>query len=172
MTQPTILMLCRLPEAQGDQLDQLGIVHRAFESDDKEALFTSIKEDVSIIITTAGVRCDGALMAKFPNLRLVANYGVGYDGVETAHAAANSITVTNTPEVLTEEVADTALGLLLMTVRGLPQAELYLRTGKMGSKRALPTQPVISSNPHAWHLWFGSHRYGNRQKSGSFWDAD
>ena len=141
MTQPTILMLCRLPEAQGDQLDQLGIVHRAFESDDKEALFTSIKEDVSIIITTAGVRCDGALMAKFPNLRLVANYGVGYDGVETAHAAANSITVTNTPDVLTEEVADTALGLLLMTVRELPQAERYLRTGKWGAKGPYPLSP-------------------------------
>ena len=141
MTQPTILMLCRLPEAQGDQLDQLGTVHRTFESDDKEALFTSIKQDVTIIITTAGVRCDGTFMAKFPNLKLVANLGVGYDGVETAYAAANGITVTNTPDVLNDEVADTALGLLLMTVRELPQAERYLRAGKWGAKGHYPLTP-------------------------------
>ena len=141
MTQPTILMLCRLPEAQSNQLDQLGTVHRAFESDDKEALFTSIKQDVTIIITTAGVRCDGAFMAKFPKLMLVANLGVGYDGIETAYAAANGITVTNTPDVLTDEVADTALGLLLMTVRELPQAERYLRAGKWGAKGSYPLTP-------------------------------
>ena len=141
MTQPTILMLCRLPEAQSNQLDQLGTVHRAFESDDKEALFTSIKQDVTIIITTAGIRCDGAFMAKFPKLKLVANLGVGYDGIETAYAAENGITVTNTPDVLNDEVADTALGLLLMTVRELPQAERYLRAGKWGAEGHYPLTP-------------------------------
>ncbi|MEP3628958.1 MAG: 2-hydroxyacid dehydrogenase [Hyphomicrobiales bacterium] len=142
MTQPTILMLCPLPEDQDKQLAQLGTVHRTFSREETEALDASVKEDVTIITTTVSVRCDGALMAKFPNLKLVANFGVGYDGVETAYAAANGITVTNTPDVLTEEVADTALGLLLMTVRELPQAERYLRAGKWGAKGPYPLTPA------------------------------
>ena len=142
MTQPTILMLCPLPEEQDKQLDQIGTVHRAFGRDDKEALYASIKDDVTVIATTAGVTCDGSFMAKFPNLKLVANLGVGYDAIETAYAAANGITVTNTPDVLTPEVADTALGLLLMTVRELPQAERYLRAGKWGAKGPYPLTPL------------------------------
>jgi lactate dehydrogenase-like 2-hydroxyacid dehydrogenase len=55
---------------------------------------------------------------------------VGYDHIDAKWAAARGIVVTNTPDVLTEEVADTALGLLLCTVRELPQAERYLRAGK------------------------------------------
>jgi len=141
MTQPTILMLCVLPEEHDKQLDQLGTVHRTFSREETDALDASIKEDVTVITTTAGVTCDGAFMAKFPNLKLVANLGVGYDGIETSYAAANGITVTNTPDVLTDEVADTALGLLLMTVRELPQAERYLRAGKWGAKGHYPLTP-------------------------------
>ncbi|MEP1443854.1 MAG: 2-hydroxyacid dehydrogenase [Hyphomicrobiales bacterium] len=142
MSQPTILMLSPLPEAQDKQLEQLGNVHRAYSHDDKEALYDAIKNDVTIITTFVNVTCDGVLMAKFPNLKLVANFGVGYDGVETAYAAANGITVTNTPDVLTDEVADTALGLLLMTVRELPQAERYLRAGKWGASGPYPLTPA------------------------------
>jgi len=71
-----------------------------------------------------------ALMERMPKLEIIANFGVGYDGVDLAYAARHGIVVTNTPEVLTEEVADTALGLLLMTVRELSAAERYLREGK------------------------------------------
>jgi lactate dehydrogenase-like 2-hydroxyacid dehydrogenase len=73
---------------------------------------------------------DRAFLDRFPNLEIVANFGVGYDGIDLKHAAARGIVVTNTPDVLTEEVADTALGLLLMTVRELSAAERYLRDGK------------------------------------------
>jgi lactate dehydrogenase-like 2-hydroxyacid dehydrogenase len=70
------------------------------------------------------------LMQRFPKLELVSTFGVGYDHVDAKWAGAHGITVTNTPDVLNEEVADTALGLLLSTVRELPQAERYLRAGK------------------------------------------
>jgi lactate dehydrogenase-like 2-hydroxyacid dehydrogenase len=75
-------------------------------------------------------RMDGALMARFPKLEFVSSFGVGYDNIDVKYAAQHGITVSNTPEVLTEEVADTALGLLLCTVREFPQAERYLRAGK------------------------------------------
>jgi lactate dehydrogenase-like 2-hydroxyacid dehydrogenase len=69
-------------------------------------------------------------MSRFPRLEIVASFGVGYDHVDAVWAGAHGITVTNTPDVLTEEVADTALGLLLCTVREFPQAERYLRSGR------------------------------------------
>ena len=64
-----------------------------------------------------------------PRLEIVSTFGVGYDHIDVAWAGAHGVTVTNTPDVLTEEVADTALGLLLCTVREFPQAERYLRAG-------------------------------------------
>src|SRR5207237_8102159 len=72
---------------------------------------------------------DGALMARFPKLEIVSSFGVGYDHIDAKWAGAHGVMVTNTPDVLNEEVADTALGLLLSTVRHLPQAERYLRAG-------------------------------------------
>ncbi len=72
----------------------------------------------------------GELMQKLPRLEIVSSFGVGYDNVDTKYAGAHGITVTNTPDVLNEEVADTALGLLLSTVRQLPQIDRYVRTGQ------------------------------------------
>ncbi len=81
---------------------------------------------------------DGALIDTLPKLEIVANFGVGYDGIDLAASAARGIIVTNTPDVLTEEVADTALGLLLMTVRELAAAERHLRAGKWASDGPYP----------------------------------
>jgi lactate dehydrogenase-like 2-hydroxyacid dehydrogenase len=81
-------------------------------------------------VAATAERIDGAFMSHFPQLELVSSFGVGYDHVDAAWAGAHGITVTNTPDVLTEEVADTALGLLLCTVREFPQAERHLRAGK------------------------------------------
>src|SRR5499433_2587107 len=79
-------------------------------------------------------RVDGPFMSRFPRLEIISSFGVGYDHVDAAWAGAHGITVTNTPDVLTEEVADTALGLLLCTAREFPQAERYLRAGKWPQK--------------------------------------
>ena len=79
-------------------------------------------------------RVDGPFMTRFPRLEIISSFDVGYDHVDAAWAGAHGITVTNTPDVLTEEVADTALGLLLCTVREFPQAERYLRAGKWPQK--------------------------------------
>jgi lactate dehydrogenase-like 2-hydroxyacid dehydrogenase len=79
-------------------------------------------------------RVNGAFMTRFPKLEIVSSFGVGYDHVDADWAGKHGITVTNTPDVLTEEVADTALGLLLCTVREFPQAERYVRAGKWAQK--------------------------------------
>jgi lactate dehydrogenase-like 2-hydroxyacid dehydrogenase len=73
---------------------------------------------------------DEAYMQRFPSLEIISSFGVGYDHIDAKAAARLGIIATNTPGVLDDEVADTALGLMLMTVRQLPQAERYLRAGK------------------------------------------
>ncbi len=75
-------------------------------------------------------RFDADLMDRLPKLEIIANFGVGYDSIDANAAAERNIIVTNTPDVLTEEVADLAVGLLLCTVRELPQADRHLRAGK------------------------------------------
>lgn len=79
-----------------------------------------------------------ALIDALPNLEIIANYGVGYDSVDARHAATRDVMVTNTPDVLTEEVADTAMGLLLNTVRELRAAENWLRAGKWVAEGPFP----------------------------------
>jgi lactate dehydrogenase-like 2-hydroxyacid dehydrogenase len=96
---------------------------------DVESVIAEIGSRVrAAAVTSGGLR--GDLMARLPRLEIVASFGVGYDNIDTAYASRHGITVTHTPDVLTEEVADTALGLLLCTVREFPQAERYLRAGR------------------------------------------
>ncbi|CAN5128905.1 2-hydroxyacid dehydrogenase [soil metagenome] len=71
---------------------------------------------------------------QLPNLEIVSNFGVGYDNVDVVEAKRRGIVVTNTPDVLTDEVADLTLGLLLATVRQIPRAEQYLRAGSWAAK--------------------------------------
>lgn len=72
----------------------------------------------------------GAEMDLLPALRLIANYGVGYDAIDIPAANARGIKVTNTPDVLNDDVADIAVGMLLMQVREMTQAADWARTGK------------------------------------------
>ena len=96
--------------------------------------------------SVAGIAVQGKIPAEFvdvfPKLEIIANFGVGYDGVDAVHAAERGITVTNTPDVLTEEVADTAIGLLLNTVRCFPVAEQWLRQGRWAKEGAFVLTPL------------------------------
>ena len=115
-----------------DGLEQVFTVLRPWEAKDREAYFAEVAPRVRALASPGGHtgRVDGAMMSRFPKLEIVSSFGVGYDHVDAKWAGERGITVTNTPDVLTEEVADTALGLLLCTVREFPQAERYVRAGR------------------------------------------
>tara|TARA_R110002020_G_scaffold84230_2_gene208789 strand:- start:1188 stop:2162 length:975 start_codon:yes stop_codon:yes gene_type:complete len=81
---------------------------------------------------------DAGFIDAFPNLKIIANFGVGYDIVDARHAATRGVMVTNTPDVLSDEVADTTIGLLLNTLREFPKAEAYLRAGRWAAEGAYP----------------------------------
>ncbi|WP_162653113.1 2-hydroxyacid dehydrogenase [Lentilitoribacter sp. Alg239-R112] len=79
-----------------------------------------------------------SLIARLPNLEIIAHFGVGYDVIDANYAARQGVIVSNTPDVLSEEVADTTVGLLLNTLRELPQAENYLRQGRWAKEGNYP----------------------------------
>ena len=106
-------------------------LHHWLELKDKDAFVKDLGKKIkAIAIAYTANKVDGNFLQQFPNLEQVSSFGVGYDHIDAKWAGEHGIVVTNTPEVLNEEVADTALGLLLCTVRELPQSERYLRAGK------------------------------------------
>jgi lactate dehydrogenase-like 2-hydroxyacid dehydrogenase len=118
-------------------------VKRYWQAADRDAFLKEVGPAVRAICTGTftGVKTSDALMGLCPNLKIISNFGVGYDSVEVPAAARRGVIITNTPEVLTEEVADTTLGLLLSTVREFYQAEKWLRDGrwaKEGDYRLTP----------------------------------
>ena len=82
-----------------------------------------------IAVTYHTVPTDKKALSHFPKLEIVASFGVGYDHVDSTYAREHNIVVTNTPDVLTEEVADVAMGLLISTLREFIKADRYLRSG-------------------------------------------
>jgi lactate dehydrogenase-like 2-hydroxyacid dehydrogenase len=122
------------------------MLHRLSEAKDRDALLKELGGRVRAIASSVTAEpIGGELMGKLPRLEIVSTFGVGYDHIDVQWAAAHGVTVTNTPQVLTEEVADTALGLLLCTVREFPQAERYLRAGKW-PERAYPLSKATLRN--------------------------
>lgn len=131
---PDIVLIGPLKPLVVRGLEAVCTVHKAAETKDREAFFAAHATVRAIACSATTEQIPGAFMARFPKLQIVSSFGVGYDHVDVKYAATHGIIVTNTPEVLTEEVADTALGLLLCTVREFPQAERYVRAGKWAQK--------------------------------------
>jgi len=106
-------------------------LHKLNEAKNRDAFLAGVADKVrGFAVTASNISIDGPLMSRFPRLEIVSSFGVGYDHVDAKWAGEHGIVATNTPDVLTEEVADTALGLVLCTVREFSPAGRYLRSGK------------------------------------------
>ena len=103
--------------------------HKFFEAPEKKS-FLEKHAGVRALATFGPLPVDGKLMDALPKLEIISNFGVGVDAINLADAKARGIIVTNTPDVLNDCVADTALALVLMTLRKFPQSEVYLRAGE------------------------------------------
>jgi lactate dehydrogenase-like 2-hydroxyacid dehydrogenase len=132
MAKPALLSTGPMMSLIEEGIDTSFTVHRLHQAGGGDALLKKVGPEVRAICTGShtGVKTDAAMIGLCPNLKVIANFGVGYDSIDVAAAARRGIIVTNTPDVLTEEVADTALGLLLTTVRELYDAEKWLRDGR------------------------------------------
>ena len=142
MDRLTVLMPHPMPSLVTQGIaEQLPLI-RSWEAADQDELLSRVAPQVRAIATGGHSPTDAAFMRRFPKLEIVANFGVGYDNVDAAWAGRHGIIVTNTPGVLDEEVADTALGLILATVRQLPAAERHLRAGRW-LEESFPLTPTL-----------------------------
>lgn len=128
MKKIVLLQHIELPFLLIDQLkDEFEII------DQREAPSSEIDEraaEVRILLSSGEDKVDAATIRRFPNLELIANFGVGYDGIDVAEATAQGVRVSNTPGVVTDEVADMALGFLIALSRQFRGAQRYLEDGK------------------------------------------
>jgi len=150
-----VLVVGRLPS---HTVDTLAATFRARRAEDSARIAAVVAEHgpgMRAIATGFGVPVDEALLARLPALEIVASFGVGYDSIDAKAAAARGIVVTNSPDVLTEEVADTAVGLLIMTVRELSAAERHLRAGLWAAGRGYPVSRLTLRGRTAGILGLG-----------------
>ena len=128
---PDVLLIGHKKPVMIKGLEPKVTLHYLADAKDQDAFLKSVADKVrAIAIAYTANKLDAAFMLKLPKLEQISSFGVGYDHIDAKWAGGHGIVVTNTPEVLNEEVADTALGLLLCTLREFPRAERYLRAGK------------------------------------------
>lgn len=143
MKSTEILITAPLLPSVMEALDSAFTTHRLWEQSDRHAFLESVGPHIRGAATsTYHGRIDDAFFAQLPALEVVASFGVGYDNVDVAAAAARGVVVTNTPGVLDDEVADLTIGLLLATLRQIPQAERFLREGHW-REGAFPLSPTL-----------------------------
>ena len=125
-----VLQLCPLLPELEHALAERFTVHRWFEADDPEACSRAHGPAIRAVITGGHLGIPSELAAQLPGLEIVAINGVGYDKVDLAQAKARGFRVTNTPDVLTDDVADLAIGLVIALLRRIPQADRHVRDGR------------------------------------------
>jgi len=127
MTKPEILMMGHYPAWDLEDLESNYKVHKLWEATDRAAFLSEVGGNVRAIATRGEIGASAELMKALPGLEIVSCYGVGTDAIDLSHAKATGIRVTNTPNVLTADVADIGVGLLLAVARQIPQADRYVR---------------------------------------------
>jgi lactate dehydrogenase-like 2-hydroxyacid dehydrogenase len=107
-------------------------LHRYDEAVDKAALLDEVGDRIVAVATTGAAGLSREMLAMLPNCRIVASSGVGYDAIDVEACSERGVRVTNTPDVLTDDVADLTIGLLIATQRGMIEGDAYVRTGDWG----------------------------------------
>ena len=139
-----VLSIGAFPEATNAELARRFAVTRHFQPPAPDALDAELKGRIRAIATEANRGADRALIMALPKLELISIFGVGTDSVDLAAARERNVPVTNTPGILTEEVADLAIGLMLASARQILFADGYVRDGSWRSKGPIPLGRSVS----------------------------
>ena len=143
MSRPAILQVGSYPEWDQVLLDEAFEMHRYFESEDKAAFLAEVGPDIVGIATRGELGADRAMIEACPNLKIIAVYGVGYDAVDLQACKERGIRVTNTPDVLTNDVADLGVAMMLAQSRGMIGASEWVRDGSWAQKGNYPLQTRV-----------------------------
>ncbi|MBD8892561.1 2-hydroxyacid dehydrogenase [Roseibium litorale] len=138
MTKPGILQVGPYPEWDQIPLDETFSVHRYFEAENKDAYLAEVGSSIRGIATRGELGASRAMIEACPNLEIISVYGVGYDAVDLAACRERGIRVTNTPDVLTKDVADLGVAMMLAQSRGMTGAESWVRDGSWAAKGLYP----------------------------------
>ena len=136
-----IMLLSSVPTFMMNDLQQEYVLHDHAHILDPEA-FTKVTAFVGVGSTA---KVDRKLLAMFPNVKMISIFGVGYDGIDVAAVQERGIRVTHTPDVLTDDVADLAMGLILSIGRRIPQSDKFVRNGDWVSEPFTMTHKVTGT---------------------------
>jgi lactate dehydrogenase-like 2-hydroxyacid dehydrogenase len=113
-----------------EQLDGAFTVHRVWQAPNRDAAIDALRDRAIGIAALGHTKVDGALLDRLPKAKIVSLMSVGYDGIDVAAAKARGVAVTNTPDVLTDDVADLAIGLTIAAFRQVVAGDRYVRSGR------------------------------------------
>jgi len=127
-----ILLTQPVPDLIDAQLCQLYSVHRLYEAADQDAFLGQVQHCIRGVVTGGAKGLPNSIMNRLPALQIIAISGIGTDAVDLVNAALRGVQVTTTPGVLTDDVADMGMGLLIMALRDLGTGERIVRDGQWG----------------------------------------
>jgi lactate dehydrogenase-like 2-hydroxyacid dehydrogenase len=133
-----ILQVGALPPSDEEQLAAAYRVHSFYTARDKDEFLAGCASGIRAVVTRGDLGANTALIAALPRLELIAIYGVGYDAIDMDLCHHRGIRVTNTPDVLTGDVADHAVAMMLALWRGIPEADRWVRSGDWATIGAFP----------------------------------
>ena len=142
MSKPHMLMIGYATRRSLDRLAESFTVHRMPE--DREAFLAEHGGEIEYLMSNGHGGVPAALMDRLPKLKIVSNYGVGYDSVDVATAVSRGIMVTHTPNVLNDEVANTAIMLMLTTARNFLHDNAYLKAGRWAQGGEAPLSRSVA----------------------------
>ena len=131
---PDVLVLFSLRPDQQKELEAGFTLHRYDLAEDKAAFVDEVGEKIVAAVASGGKGLVREQIEKMPNLKIIASNGVGYDATDVVACSERGIKVTNTPDVLNDDVADMALGLFLAVRRELVKGDAHVRSGAWGPR--------------------------------------
>ncbi|SMY10167.1 2-hydroxyacid dehydrogenase [Flavimaricola marinus] len=143
MSKPNVLQVGFYPKWDQEPLDAAFNMHKYFEADDKSAFLSTVGPDIKAIATRGELGTTQEMLDACPNLEIVCVYGVGFDAVDVDACSTRGIHVTNTPDVLTKDVADLGVTMLLAQSRSIIGASQWVRDGSWAAKGLYPLQSRV-----------------------------
>ncbi|KAK8514346.1 hypothetical protein V6N13_063238 [Hibiscus sabdariffa] len=125
-----VLMTCPMNPYLEQELAKRFTLHRLWKVPDKSTFLTAHRNSIRAVVGSSSAGADAELIEALPKLEIVASFSVGLDKIDLAKCKEKGIRVTNTPDVLTDDAADLAVGLMLAVLRKLCESDRHVRSGK------------------------------------------
>ncbi len=134
----TVLLIGPLFQATMEKLESAYDVHRLWEAKNETDLLNEIAPQCTAVVTDGGKGVSNEILKQLPNVKMITVFGVGVDAIDLSYCENQSISVGNTPDVLSDDVADLAVALALGVCRQLVFGDQYARKGRWAKEGPMP----------------------------------